>query len=79
MDRSAVQAYMNECGILTMVYYAKLVHVQGAFVGTRGWGRRMPKYGNITGEDAVPANSFLFDGGRDGNGGRCSERGVGAI
>lgn len=34
-DRAAVQAYMKERGIPTMVYYAKPMHRQGAFAGTR--------------------------------------------
>ncbi len=35
VDRAAVQAYMKERGIPTMVYYAKPMHRQGAFAGTR--------------------------------------------
>lgn len=34
-DRAAVQAYMKERGIPTMVYYTKPMHRQGAFAGTR--------------------------------------------
>ncbi len=34
-DRAAVQAYMKERCIPTMVYYAKPMHQQGAFAGTR--------------------------------------------
>lgn len=35
VDRAAVQAYMKERGIPTMVYYTKPMHRQGAFAGTR--------------------------------------------
>jgi dTDP-4-amino-4,6-dideoxygalactose transaminase len=34
IDRSKVQAAMKEAGIPTMVYYAKPMHKQGAFIGT---------------------------------------------
>lgn len=34
-DRAALQAKLKEQGIPTMVYYAKPMHLQGAFAGTR--------------------------------------------
>ena len=34
-DRNALQAKLKEQGIPTMVYYAKPMHLQGAFAGTR--------------------------------------------
>ena len=34
VDRSALQAALKETGIPTMVYYAKPMHLQGAFAGT---------------------------------------------
>lgn len=34
VDRAALQAKMKEAGIPTMVYYAKPMHLQGAFAGT---------------------------------------------
>lgn len=34
VDRAALQAYLKEAGIPTMVYYAKPMHAQGAFAGT---------------------------------------------
>lgn len=34
VDRAALQAYLKEAGIPTMVYYAKPMHLQGAFAGT---------------------------------------------
>ncbi len=34
-DRVAVQAYLKERGVPTMVYYTKPMHKQGAFAGTR--------------------------------------------
>lgn len=34
IDRAALQAYMKENGIPTMVYYARPMHTQGAFSGT---------------------------------------------
>ena len=34
IDRAALQAYMKNAGIPTMVYYPKPMHLQGAFTGT---------------------------------------------
>lgn len=34
IDRAALQAYLKASGIPTMVYYAKPMHLQGAFCGT---------------------------------------------
>ena len=34
VDRGALQGKLKEAGIPTMVYYAKPMHLQGAFVGT---------------------------------------------
>lgn len=34
-DRAAVQAFLKDCGIPTMIYYIKPMHKQDAFAGTR--------------------------------------------